>query len=179
MVATACPSADELKNYTLGRLSEQDWAAIADHVESCPQCQAAIATVDDIADTLVTQLREPAPEDSFLNESQCEAALKRARVRCRGGRRLPVEVALASCQCWPKTTRARCPCHPTRAGLKVPLHFHLKRSGNIRFWRNWARAAWGPCIKRCKPSSIAWWRSKSFRGARRATSGRLPDSNAK
>ncbi len=79
MVVTACPTADELKNYTLGRLSEQDWAAIAEHVESCRQCQAAIATVDDVADTLVTQLREPAPGDSFLNESQCEAALKRAR----------------------------------------------------------------------------------------------------
>jgi len=79
MVATACPTTDELKNYTLGRLSQQDWAAIAEHLESCRQCQAAIATVDDVADTLVTQLREPEPGDSFLNESQCEAALKRAR----------------------------------------------------------------------------------------------------
>ncbi len=79
MVATACPTADELKNYTLGRLSEPDWAAIAEHLESCRQCQAAIATVDDVADTLVTQLREPAQGDSFLNESQCEAALMRAR----------------------------------------------------------------------------------------------------
>ena len=119
MVATACPTADELKNYTLGRLSEQDWAAIAEHLESCRQCQAAIATVDDVADTLVTQLREPAPGDSFLNESQCEAALKRAR---------DIKVALASCQwvalasrqCSPRTTRARCPCHlkSTRRGIR-------------------------------------------------------------
>ena len=79
MVATACPSADELKNYTLGRLSEQDWTAVAEHLECCRKCQAAIATVDDVADTLVTQLRQPAPADSFLNELQCEAALLRAR----------------------------------------------------------------------------------------------------
>src|SRR3972149_4764090 len=79
MNATACPTPEELRDYTLGRLAEKDWEAIADHVESCPQCQAAIATVDDIADTLVTQLREPAPADSFLDESQCEAALKQAR----------------------------------------------------------------------------------------------------
>ncbi|MGD0384040.1 MAG: serine/threonine-protein kinase, partial [Thermoguttaceae bacterium] len=84
MVATACPTTDELKNYTLGRLSQQDWAAIAEHLESCRQCQAAIATVDDVADTLVTQLREPAPGDSFLNESQCQAALNRAR-NIKGG----------------------------------------------------------------------------------------------
>jgi serine/threonine protein kinase/protein involved in polysaccharide export with SLBB domain len=91
MVATACPTADELKNYTLGRLSEPDWTAIAEHLESCPHCQAAIATVDDIADTLVTQLREPAPGDSFLNESQCESALKRARNIKGGTDMLPVE----------------------------------------------------------------------------------------
>ena len=66
MVATACPTADDLKNYTLGRLSEQDWAAIAEHLESCRQCQAAIATVDDVADTLVTQLREPAAGRFFF-----------------------------------------------------------------------------------------------------------------
>ncbi|HEY4759018.1 MAG TPA: serine/threonine-protein kinase, partial [Thermoguttaceae bacterium] len=79
MNATACPTPEELRDYTLGRLAEKDWEAIADHVESCPQCQAAIATVDDVADTLVTQLREPAPKDSFVKESQCDAALKRAR----------------------------------------------------------------------------------------------------
>ena len=78
MVATTCPTAEELKNYSLGRLEEQDWAAIANHLESCAQCQAAIATVDDVADTFVEQLREPVPGDSFLNESQCDAALKRA-----------------------------------------------------------------------------------------------------
>jgi len=91
MVATACPTADELKNYTLGRLSEPDWTAIAEHLESCRQCQAAIATVDDVADTLVTQLREPAPGDSFLNESQCEAALIRARDIKGGAGILPVQ----------------------------------------------------------------------------------------
>ena len=79
MVATTCPAPEELKNYSLGRLSEQDWQAIADHVETCPQCQAAIATIDDVADTLVTQLREPPPGDSFLNESQCKDALSRAK----------------------------------------------------------------------------------------------------
>jgi RND family efflux transporter MFP subunit len=85
MVATTCPTAEELRDYVLGRLTEKDWEAIAEHVETCPQCQAAIATVDDVADTLITQLREPAPADSFLNESQCEAALNRARNITEGG----------------------------------------------------------------------------------------------
>ena len=78
MVATACPSANDLKNYALGRLSGRR-AAVAQHVESCPHCQAAIATVDDVADTLVNQLRESAPADSFFGESQCAAALSRAK----------------------------------------------------------------------------------------------------
>src|SRR3972149_9978796 len=79
MVTTACPAAEELRNYTLGRLAEKDWEAITEHLESCLLCQAAIATVDDVADTLVTQLREASPKDSFVKESQCDAALKRAR----------------------------------------------------------------------------------------------------
>jgi serine/threonine protein kinase len=79
MVATTCPAPEELRNYALGRLSEAQWEAIDGHVESCAECQAALATVDDVADTLLTRLRGPAPEDDFLKESQCEAALARAR----------------------------------------------------------------------------------------------------
>ncbi len=98
MVAATCPNAEDLKNYTLGRLDEKAWQAIADHLDSCPQCQAAIATVDDVADTFVSQLREPAPADSFINESQCEAAIDRAQdisVPLASRRR----VALASRRC--------------------------------------------------------------------------------
>ncbi len=115
MVATACPTAEELKNYTLGRLDEKDWQAIADHLESCPQCQAAIATVDDVADTLVTQLREPAPADSFLNESQCEAALS-GRGILTGGAGVRQDISggtgVSPVQPMLSKARARCPCHP-------------------------------------------------------------------
>ena len=44
-----------------------------------PPVPGGMATVDDVADTLVTQLRGPAPEDDFLNESHCEAAVDAAR----------------------------------------------------------------------------------------------------
>ncbi|MBN2580576.1 MAG: protein kinase [Pirellulales bacterium] len=85
MVDTQCPNPQELRDYALGRMAESDWEAIARHVESCPQCQAVLATVDDVADTLVARLREPPPEDSFIKESQCEAALARAKYAAAAG----------------------------------------------------------------------------------------------
>ena len=84
MTATTCPSRDELFDYAVGRLSDEASEGVAEHLESCPSCQAGLATFDDADDTLVARLRLPAEEDPYQAESQCRVAL--ARARSVGGR---------------------------------------------------------------------------------------------
>ncbi|MHB1034128.1 MAG: protein kinase domain-containing protein [Pirellulales bacterium] len=79
MTAAVCPNREDLANYTAGRLSDEASAALAEHFEACPDCQASLATLEDADDTLVARLRRPALADPCLEESQCEAALVRAR----------------------------------------------------------------------------------------------------
>ena len=54
MFATICPSAEELQAYAVGRLPDDTSERVADHIDSCTACQAAIATLDDAEDTFVT-----------------------------------------------------------------------------------------------------------------------------
>ena len=84
MTATTCPSRDELFDYAVGRLSDEVSEGVAEHLESCPSCQAGLATFDDADDTLVARLRLPAEEDPYQGESQCRVAV--ARARAVGGR---------------------------------------------------------------------------------------------
>ena len=52
-----CPSAAELEAFVLGDLSERKLERIADHVELCPHCDAALSAFDDRKDELVADLR--------------------------------------------------------------------------------------------------------------------------
>ena len=79
MFATTCPGQQELSDYVVGRLSDEASQGIAEHLESCPQCQAALGTLDDAGDTLIARLRLPVGQDPYLEESQCGAAVARAR----------------------------------------------------------------------------------------------------
>ncbi|MGD0654278.1 MAG: protein kinase [Thermoguttaceae bacterium] len=79
MPTTICPSHDELLAYAAGCLSEEVSEAVAEHLDSCPQCQTGLVTLDDADDTFVAQLRRPADSDPILDESQCRVAVTRAR----------------------------------------------------------------------------------------------------
>jgi len=70
MPATACPGHDELLAYTLGRLSDVAADDVAAHLGCCPDCQAELASFDDLEDTFVAQLRRPAPADPYQAEPQ-------------------------------------------------------------------------------------------------------------
>lgn len=78
MYATKCPSSEELMAYAVGRLPDDTSDEIADHLDRCTDCQAAIATLDDADDTFVTTLRHPPADDSVVNERACHDALARA-----------------------------------------------------------------------------------------------------
>ncbi|MCX7427825.1 MAG: protein kinase [Planctomycetia bacterium] len=79
MTVSARPTREELLAYAVGKLSDADSERVAAYVESDPDCQAMLATLDGTDDTLVGQLRLPEADDPFAAESQCDAALARAK----------------------------------------------------------------------------------------------------
>jgi hypothetical protein len=53
-----CPSADDLRGFHLGTLPAPDVDAVAEHVESCSTCGAALEALDGSADPLIAVLRK-------------------------------------------------------------------------------------------------------------------------
>ena len=78
MVAASCPSREVLRQYSIGMLSDDQSADLAGHLDSCPECQATILTLEDAEDTLVRRLRMPLGSESCLAEPEFQAALAEA-----------------------------------------------------------------------------------------------------
>jgi serine/threonine protein kinase len=57
MDVAACPERAELEGFVVGTLPDPLPARIADHVEHCRACAAAVESLDPLADTLVSRLR--------------------------------------------------------------------------------------------------------------------------
>ena len=79
MLTLTCPSRDELLAYAAGRLPDETSEGIAAHLDFCPDCQAGLVTLEDTEDTFVAELRQTPATDAFLEESQCQVAVARAR----------------------------------------------------------------------------------------------------
>ena len=70
MPATTCPSGEDLKAYAWGHLPLQREDSLADHLEVCNRCEAAVQTLENQADTLLVRLRTPVrpiPTSTNLN----------------------------------------------------------------------------------------------------------------
>jgi uncharacterized protein (TIGR03067 family) len=74
-----CPSREKLREYSVGRLSEEQSDDLASHLESCADCQATIMALGDAEDTLVGRLRMPLSSDCCLAEPQLQAAVAKAQ----------------------------------------------------------------------------------------------------
>ncbi len=59
MALALCPTREELQDYLRGKLSDEASDLLADHLDSCPQCQAELATLPDSDDTLIARLKSP------------------------------------------------------------------------------------------------------------------------
>ena len=79
MPTATCPDRQQLSDYLVGKLPDDASDALASHLESCPECQAGLATLADADDTLVARLRGPVAPDPFLNEPECGQAIARAK----------------------------------------------------------------------------------------------------
>ncbi len=75
MPAQTCPSRETLLQYSIGMLSDEQSDQLAGHLESCPDCQATIVTLEDAEDTLIGRLRTPLSSESCLAEPQFQTAL--------------------------------------------------------------------------------------------------------
>jgi WD40 repeat protein len=70
-----CPGLETLAAYSLGKVEFGAMAAIDNHIESCIQCQEILATFHYQGDALIDLLRQPAPDDRYVEECECERAL--------------------------------------------------------------------------------------------------------
>src|SRR5437764_5881541 len=76
---TRCPDAATLAAFHAGRLSDVALDALAGHVSDCPTCAAALDTLPDPADDLLTALSRPpvcaAEDESAVVAQRLEAVL--------------------------------------------------------------------------------------------------------
>ena len=84
MVTASCPSRQTLLQYSIGMLSDEQSDGLAGHLDSCPDCQATIVTLEDAEDTLIGRLRMPMGSESCLAEPEFQAALAQAIATPRG-----------------------------------------------------------------------------------------------
>jgi WD40 repeat protein/serine/threonine protein kinase len=63
MSLTSCPSEPELLAFHLGTAPAETLDAVADHLESCPRCEAALQRLDGRTDPVLAALRKPVPPD--------------------------------------------------------------------------------------------------------------------
>ncbi len=83
MFAANCPSRESLSAYALGKLPEDVFQAVADHIDTCPTCQAALAGLDDADDTLLARLRRPMAAGQYVQEPQCGQALAQLKAAAK------------------------------------------------------------------------------------------------
>lgn len=80
-----CPSHEELVAFGLGSVGEQAFRSVADHLETCPSCAAALSTIRDSGDSLLSGLRRPVSAGQFLDEPEYRQAVERVEAIGYGG----------------------------------------------------------------------------------------------
>jgi len=78
MITSICPNRETLFQYSVGTLIGEERDALDEHLESCPDCQATIMSLDDADDTVAGRLRTPPSSESFLAEPELHDALAMA-----------------------------------------------------------------------------------------------------
>src|SRR4051812_22947173 len=65
-----CPSHDELVAFHLGTLPEDKVDAVAEHLETCSNCEALLERLDTSVDQVVAVLRKPLSASAILRHEQ-------------------------------------------------------------------------------------------------------------
>jgi serine/threonine protein kinase/WD40 repeat protein/formylglycine-generating enzyme required for sulfatase activity len=72
------PTADELSGYVHGTLPEDLADAVAEHVETCVDCETVVEMLEQQGDSLLHQLQQPVQPDSDLESPECRRAVAAA-----------------------------------------------------------------------------------------------------
>ncbi|MDA1054233.1 MAG: protein kinase [Planctomycetota bacterium] len=75
MLTELCPDRQQLRDFVTGRLPESSLDAIAEHLETCNECESNIATLDSESDSFINELKCPAGDESFINEYEFHEAV--------------------------------------------------------------------------------------------------------
>jgi hypothetical protein len=79
MAEQPCASREQLQACLVGRLPAAEAESLFSHLESCANCRETLLALGEPTDTLVSRLRRPRTRDPYLEEPQCQAALKQAK----------------------------------------------------------------------------------------------------
>ena len=79
MANPTCFDPSTLKDYLLGKLSDEQSDAIAVHLEACLNCEATISQLDRASDTLTNGLRLPAVAADPAIEAELQQALDKVQ----------------------------------------------------------------------------------------------------
>jgi serine/threonine protein kinase len=84
MPATTCPDTAELSRFVTGELPGAVFARVAEHVSHCADCENTLEALDDVADLLLTQVRESARQNVDLEPVPSELlnAARSLRNKC-------------------------------------------------------------------------------------------------
>ncbi|NQT17263.1 MAG: protein kinase [Planctomycetes bacterium] len=75
MTNPICPKHEELSAYLVGNLDDERTSHVTSHVDDCPECQATVADLAEVAETLIGSLRGPLPEDPNESEAECREVI--------------------------------------------------------------------------------------------------------
>ena len=75
MPIAECPDREQLSDFLLGKLPENDASDVIEHIEACPQCEETVQALETEIDPLVAALQAPVEENTFEQESQCGKVL--------------------------------------------------------------------------------------------------------
>jgi serine/threonine protein kinase len=72
------PTPEELSGYVHGTLPEDLADGVAEHVETCMDCEATVETLERQGDSLLQDLQRPVPPDPDLDSPECQRAVAAA-----------------------------------------------------------------------------------------------------
>lgn len=143
-----CPTRDQLAGYVQGTIPDEKAEAVAEHLETCGQCEATVEQIESHGDSLIANLRRPLPSE--IESAECQEAMGHA------------EAILAS-----PFAAAESSAPVERGSLSDG-----RLLGEYQLLEKLGQGGWGPSTRLGIPSSSGLWRSRSCPRRKFPISGR-------
>ena len=75
MPTKQCPDKHQLYGFVVGTIAEADADLIAEHLDTCVDCETVVQSLEGRPDALIAALQRPATENPYGNESECRSVL--------------------------------------------------------------------------------------------------------